>query len=160
MTDEMLALAQENQPGRGQQREFLKGTIEAIPLPDASVDVVISNCVVNLSATSPAVLAETDRVLKPGGRLGISGRRRRGPAHAAQRAARGSYVGCIAGALSTREYVAGLEAAGFEQIRSTHPSGGRRHARGDRQGGREERAERRGPQRSSSPEVEATEASC
>ena len=90
--------------------------IEQIPLPAGSVDVVISNCVINLSVDKPAVLTEIARVLRPGGRIGISDVVAEDDLSAADRAERGSYVGCIAGALSRAEYEAGLEAAGFEQI--------------------------------------------
>jgi arsenite methyltransferase len=117
MTDEMLALAQRNAAEAGIRNvHFLKGVIEAIPLPAASVDVVISNCVINLSVDKPAVLAEIGRVLKPGGRIGISDVVAEDRLTAAERAERGSYIGCIAGALSEGEYVAGLEAAGFEHV--------------------------------------------
>jgi len=117
MTDEMLALAQRNaHEAEVRNVHFLKGVIEAIPLPASSVDVVISNCVINLSVDKPAVLAEISRVLKPGGRIGISDIVAEDRLSAADRAERGSYVGCIAGALSQGEYEAGLEAAGFEQI--------------------------------------------
>jgi arsenite methyltransferase len=114
MTEEMLALARANaqQAGAGNVT-FLKGQIEAVPLPDASVDVVISNCVINLSTDKPAVLAEMFRVLVPGGRIGISDVVAEDHLSAADRAAAGSYVGCIAGALSKSEYLAGLAAAGF-----------------------------------------------
>ena len=117
MTDEMLALAQKNAAEAGVRNvHFLKGVIEQIPLPAESVDVVISNCVVNLSVDKPAVLSEIARVLKPGGRIGISDVVAEDRLTPAERAERGSYVGCIAGALSKAEYEAGLEAAGFEQI--------------------------------------------
>ena len=117
MTDEMLALARENQRKAGiENAEFLKGEIEHVPLPDNSVDVVISNCVVNLSTDKAAVLAETARVLRPGGRIGITDIVAEDRVTPEQRAERGSYVGCIAGALSRGEYVAGLEAAGFEDV--------------------------------------------
>jgi len=117
MTDEMLALAQQNAREAGVTNvHFLKGVIEEIPLPAASVDVVISNCVINLSVDKPAVLTEMARVLKPGGRIGISDVVAEDRLSAAERAARGSYVGCIAGALSKSEYEAGLEAAGFAQV--------------------------------------------
>jgi ubiquinone/menaquinone biosynthesis C-methylase UbiE len=117
MTDEMLALAQQNARDAAVTNvHFLKGYIEQIPLPAASVDVVISNCVINLSADKPAVLAEVGRVLKRGGRIGISDVVSEDALSPADRAERGSYVGCIAGALSRGEYEAGLEAAGFEQI--------------------------------------------
>ncbi len=117
MTDEMLALAMQNARDAGVSNvHFLKGVIEEIPLPAASVDVVISNCVINLSVDKPAVLTEIARVLRPGGRLGISDVVAEDRLTAQERAERGSYVGCIAGALSKGEYEAGLEAAGFEHI--------------------------------------------
>jgi SAM-dependent methyltransferase len=117
MTDEMLALAQQNARAAGVANvHFLKGVIEQIPLAAASVDVVISNCVINLSVDKPAVLTEIARVLRPGGRIGISDVVAEDRLTPEQRAERGSYVGCIAGALSKGEYAAGLEAAGFEQI--------------------------------------------
>ena len=114
MTDEMLELARANATAAGAANvEFRRGRIEALPLPDASVDVVISNCVVNLSPDKPAVLAEAFRVLVPGGRLGISDVVAEDRLTPAQRAERGSHVGCIAGALSVTEYREGLRAAGF-----------------------------------------------
>jgi SAM-dependent methyltransferase len=114
MTDEMLALARANAAAAGASNvEFLKGTIEAIPLPAGSVDVVISNCVINLSVDKPAVFAEMFRVLAPGGRIGVTDVVAEDGLTSAQRADRGSYVGCIAGALSRSEYLAGLAAAGF-----------------------------------------------
>jgi SAM-dependent methyltransferase len=117
MTDEMLALARSNAAEAGVRNAiFLKGVIEEIPLPADSVDVVISNCVVNLSTDKAAVLTEIARVLKPGGRIGISDVVAEDRLAAEERAERGSYVGCIAGALSKGEYEAGLEAAGFERI--------------------------------------------
>jgi arsenite methyltransferase len=117
MTDEMLTLAQQNAREAGVTNvHFLKGMIEEIPLPSSSVDVVISNCVINLSTEKPAVLTEMARVLKPRGRLGISDVVAEDRLSTAERAERGSHVGCIAGALSREEYVAGLEAAGFERI--------------------------------------------
>jgi len=117
MTDEMLALAQRNAREAGVGNvHFLKGMIEAIPLPADSVDVVISNCVINLSTDKPAVLTEIARVLKPGGRIGISDVVAEDRLSPEERAERGSYVGCIAGALSKGVYEAGLEAAGFEEI--------------------------------------------
>jgi arsenite methyltransferase len=117
MTDEMLALAQKNAAeAEVRNVHFLKGVIEQIPLPADSVDVVISNCVINLSVDKPAVLTEIARVLKPGGRIGISDVVAEDRLTPAERAERGSYVGCIAGALSKGEYEVGLEAAGFEQI--------------------------------------------
>jgi ubiquinone/menaquinone biosynthesis C-methylase UbiE len=117
MTDEMLALAVQNAREAGTANvHFLKGVIEEIPLPADSVDVVISNCVINLSTDKAAVLTEIARVLKPGGRIGISDVVAEDRLSADERAERGSYVGCIAGALAQGEYEAGLEAAGFEQV--------------------------------------------
>jgi arsenite methyltransferase len=117
MTDEMLALAQRNAAEAGAENvEFLKGQIEAIPMPASSVDVVISNCVVNLAADKPAVFREIARVLKPGGRIGITDVVAEDRLTPDERAERGSYVGCVAGALSQGEYVAGLEAAGFADV--------------------------------------------
>jgi len=110
MTDEMLDLAREN---AATNVEFLKGTIEDVPLPDRSVDVVISNCVINLSTDKPAVLAEMFRVLAPGGRISISDVVAEDHLSPAERATRGSRVGCIAGALSKTEYLDGLAVAGF-----------------------------------------------
>jgi arsenite methyltransferase len=116
MTDDMLELARANAAkAEAGNVEFLKGQIEDVPLPDGSVDVVISNCVINLSTDKPAVLAEMFRVLAPGGRLGISDIVAEDHLSAADRAAAGSYVGCIAGALSRSEYLAGLTAAGFAE---------------------------------------------
>ena len=126
MTDEMLELARRNAAEAGATNvEFRQGVIEAIPLPDASVDVVISNCVVNLSADKAAVLAEVARVLRPGGRIGISDVVADDSLTPDQRAERGSFVGCIAGALSFGEYRAGLTAVGLADIRitSTHAVG-------------------------------------
>ena len=123
MTDEMLALAQRNAAEAGATNvEFLKGTIEAVPLPADSVDVVISNCVVNLAADKPAVFREVARVLRPGGRLGITDIVAEDALTPEQRAERGSYVGCIAGALSFSEFEAGLRDAGLTGISltSTH----------------------------------------
>jgi arsenite methyltransferase len=117
MTDEMLALAQKNAGEANVSNvHFLKGVIEQIPLPANSVDVVISNCVINLSIDKPAVLAEISRVLKPGGRIGISDIVAEDHLTPEERAERGSFVGCIAGALSKSEYEAGLDAAGFEKV--------------------------------------------
>jgi SAM-dependent methyltransferase len=117
MTDEMLALARQNaREAEVANVHFLKGVIEEIPLPAGSVDVVISNCVINLSTDKAAVLTEIARVLVPGGRIGISDVVAEDGLSAAERAERGSFVGCIAGALSKGEYEAGLEAAGFERI--------------------------------------------
>jgi len=117
MTDEMLALAQRNaREAEITNVHFLKGMIERIPLPAESVDVVISNCVINLSTDKPAVLTEIARVLRPGGRIGISDVVAEDRLASDERAERGSYVGCIAGALSRGEYVAGLEAVGFAEV--------------------------------------------
>jgi arsenite methyltransferase len=114
MTDDMLTLARANAAKAGAGNvEFRKGEIEALPLPDASVDVVISNCVINLSTDKPAVLGEMFRVLVPGGRIGITDVVAEDQLSPAERAAAGSYVGCIAGALSRAEYLDGLETAGF-----------------------------------------------
>jgi arsenite methyltransferase len=117
MTDEMLALAQRNARDAGVANvHFLKGVIEEIPLPAESVDVVISNCVINLSTDKAAVLTEIARVLKPGGRVGVSDVVAEDRLSPSERAQRGSYVGCIAGALSKTEYEAGLAAAGLEAV--------------------------------------------
>jgi arsenite methyltransferase len=117
MTEEMLELARRNAAEAGIANvTFLQGLIEEIPLPDASVDVVISNCVINLSTDKPSVLREIGRVLRPGGRIGISDIVAEDRLEPAQRAERGSYVGCIAGALSTSEYTDGLRAAGFDDV--------------------------------------------
>jgi arsenite methyltransferase len=117
MTDEMLALARRNAAdAKVNNAVFLKGVIEEIPLPSESVDVVISNCVINLSTDKPAVLREIGRVLRPDGRIGISDVVAEDRLQPAERATRGSYVGCIAGALSKTEYERGLAAAGFGQI--------------------------------------------
>jgi arsenite methyltransferase len=124
MTTEMVQLARANAARAGASNvEFLQGSIEAVPLPDASVDVIISNCVINLSTDKPAVFAEAFRVLRPGGRLGVTDVVAEDDLTATQRTERGSYVGCIAGALSTREYRDGLAAAGFIDITitPTHP---------------------------------------
>ena len=117
MTDEMLALARENQrKADARNVEFLKGTIEAIPLPDDSVDVIISNCVINLSSDKDAVLREAFRVLKPGGRFAVSDVVVRGAVPPEIRRSMELWVGCIAGALEEREYAAKLQAAGFTDI--------------------------------------------
>src|SRR6204780_5029722 len=117
MTDEMLALARENQNKAGIQNvEFLKGEIENIPLPDDSVDVVISNCVINLSADKDRVLAEAFRVLRPGGRFAVSDVVTRGEISPQIRQSVLLWVGCVAGALDEGEYRSKLAAAGFEQI--------------------------------------------
>ena len=117
MTDEMLALARENQKKAGVENvEFLKGEIENIPLPDNSVDVIISNCVINLSADKDRVLREAFRVLKPGGRFAVSDVVVRGDVPAAIRKNMELWVGCVAGALGDTEYRDKLQAAGFEQV--------------------------------------------
>ncbi len=117
MTDEMLALARENQQRAGVANvEFLKGEIEAIPLPDASVDVIISNCVINLSADKDRVLHEAFRVLRPGGRFAVSDVVTKGEVEPQIRSSVLAWVGCIAGALDEGEYRAKLAAAGFEDV--------------------------------------------
>ena len=117
MTDEMLTLARENAARAGANNvHFLKGLIEEIPLDTASVDVVISNCVVNLSPEKDRVLAEIARVLRPGGRIGISDVVAEDRLTPADRAERGSHVGCVAGALSESEYRDGLEAVGLTDV--------------------------------------------
>jgi SAM-dependent methyltransferase len=120
MTDEMLALARRNAAeANATNVEFLKGHIEAIPLPAGSIDVVISNCVVNLAADKPAVFAEIARVLRPGGRIGITDIVADDALSPAERAERGSYAGCIAGALSVSEFTDGLRAAGLADVSVT-----------------------------------------
>ena len=120
MTDEMLALARRNAAEAGATNvEFLKGRIEAIPLPAESVDVVISNCVVNLAADKPAVFGEIARVLRPGGRVGVTDIVADDRLTPEERAARGSYVGCIAGALTMQEFEAGLRDAGLADVSVT-----------------------------------------
>ena len=117
MTDEMLALAEENKRKAGVANvEFLKGQIESIPLPDNSVDVIISNCVINLSANKDRVLREAFRVLKPGGRLAVSDVVTKGAMPPEIRKNVLLWVGCVAGALEENEYRGKLAAAGFEQI--------------------------------------------
>jgi SAM-dependent methyltransferase len=126
MTDEMLALAERNRAEAGVDNAiFLKGAVEDVPLPAGSVDVVISNCVINLSVDKPRVFTEMARVLRPGGRIGISDVVVDDDLTPGQRAERGSYAGCIAGALSFSEYRAGLQAAGFHgiSITPTHRAG-------------------------------------
>jgi arsenite methyltransferase len=123
MTDEMLELALRNKQEAGAENvEFLKGYIEAVPLPAETIDVVISNCVINLSTDKPSVFAEMFRILRRGGRIGVTDVVADDALTPADRAERGSYVGCIAGALSFSEYRDGLEAAGFTDISvdSTH----------------------------------------
>jgi SAM-dependent methyltransferase len=117
MTDEMLTLARRNATEAGATNvEFLRGEIESIPLPAGSIDVVISNCVVNLAADKAAVFREIARVLVPGGRIGIADIVADDGLTPAERAERGSYVGCIAGALTTGEYEEGLRSAGLTEI--------------------------------------------
>jgi arsenite methyltransferase len=131
MTDEMLELARENQRKAGATNvEFLKGYIEDVPLRDGTVDVIISNCVINLAADKDAVFREMHRVLKAGGRVGVSDVVADDSLTPAERAMRGSYVGCIAGALSFVEYRTGLEAVGFTgiDIIKTHEVGDGMHA--------------------------------
>jgi arsenite methyltransferase len=120
MTDEMLALARRNAAEAGVENvEFLKGKIEDVPLPVASVDVVISNCVINLSGDKPRVLREAYRVLKPGGRFAVSDVVIDGPVPASLRTLMESWVGCIAGALERAEYESALRAAGFVDVEIT-----------------------------------------
>jgi arsenite methyltransferase len=120
MTEEMLALAIQNRDEAGATNvEFLKGYIEDVPLPANTVDVIISNCVINLSTDKPSVFSEMHRILRPGGRIGISDVVAENDLTAAERAERGSYVGCIAGALSFAEFEEGLQAAGFAEISIT-----------------------------------------
>jgi arsenite methyltransferase len=120
MTDEMLELARRNATAAAATNvQFLKGYIEEVPLPDRSVDVIISNCVINLSADKPRVFAEMARVLRPGGRLGISDIVAGDDLTPTQRAERGSWAGCIAGDLSFGEYEADLRRAGFMDVRLT-----------------------------------------
>ena len=116
MTDDMLSLARQNQRKAGATNvEFLKGTIESIPLPDSSVDVIISNCVINLSVDKDAVLREAFRVLKPGGRFAVSDIVIRGAVPAEIRRSLELWVGCVAGALHDDEYVSKLQTAGFTE---------------------------------------------
>ena len=126
MTDEMLELARRNAAAAGAANvEFIKGTIEALPLADASVDVVISNCVINLAADKAAVFGEIARVLRPNGRVGVSDVVVDDRLSVAEREERGSFAGCVAGALSFTEYAAGLERAGLVdiEITATHAVG-------------------------------------
>jgi SAM-dependent methyltransferase len=124
MTDEMLTLAIENARQAGASNvEFLKGCIEAVPLPAGTIDVIISNCVINLSTDKPRVFTEMARVLRPGGRIGISDVIADNDLSSEQRAERGSHVGCIAGALSFEEYEEGLVAAGFDDVSITTTNG-------------------------------------
>jgi arsenite methyltransferase len=120
MTDEMLALAQRNAADAGATNvEFIRGHIEEVPLPAESVDVIISNCVINLAADKPAVFREIARVLKPGGRMGITDIVAEDRLSAEERAERGTYVGCIAGALSFSDFRTGLEAVGLTDVSVT-----------------------------------------
>jgi len=120
MTDEMLALAQRNAAEAGATNvEFVRGTIESIPLPAESVDVVISNCVINLAADKPAVFREIARVLRPGGRMGVTDIVAEDRLTPQERAERGSYAGCIAGALSVSEFRTGLETVGLTDVSVT-----------------------------------------
>jgi SAM-dependent methyltransferase len=131
MTDEMLDLARRNAAEAGATNvDFVKGTIEDVPLPDASVDVVISNCVINLAADKTAVFREIARVLRPGGRMGVSDIVADDLLTPAQRADRGSFVGCIAGALSFREFRTGLRGVGLVdvEIEPTHAVADGMHA--------------------------------
>jgi arsenite methyltransferase len=117
MTPEMLDLARRNAAEAGATNvEFVEGNIEAIPLPDSSVDVIISNCVINLSPDKPAVFAEMFRVLRPGGRIGVSDVVTEDRLTEAERLERGSFVGCIAGALPLGQYESGLRTAGFTDV--------------------------------------------
>ena len=128
MTDEMLELARRNAAEAGATNvSFVKGTIEAIPLPDASVDVVISNCVINLAADKPAAFREIARVLRRGGRVGVSDVVAADELTPTERAERGGYTECVSGALSFAEYTAGLRAAGLDAIEivATHEVGDR-----------------------------------
>ena len=130
-TAEMLDLARRNATEAGVDNvEFLEGTIDAVPLPDASVDVIISNCVVNLAADKQAVFTEMNRLLRPGGRIGVSDVVTEDRLSDAERAERGSYVGCIAGALTVAAYRAGLATAGFTDVSIdfTHAVGDGVHA--------------------------------
>jgi arsenite methyltransferase len=131
MTDDMLALARRNAADAGATNvEFVKGTIEAMPLDAASVDVVISNCVINLAADKPAVFREVARVLRPGGRVAVSDIVAEDVLSEAERRERGSWAGCVAGALSFAEYTAGLNAAGLVDIEivPTHAVADRMHS--------------------------------
>ena len=130
-TPEMLELARRNAVEAGADNvEFLEGRIDAVPLPDGAVDVIISNCVVNLAVDKPAVFTEMYRLLRPGGRIGISDVVTEDRLSVAERAERGSYVGCIAGALAVSDYRAGLEAAGLVDVSIdfTHEVGDGVHA--------------------------------
>ncbi len=124
MTDEMLELARRNQTEAGIENvEFLKGEIEAIPLPDNSIDVIISNCVINLSVDKPGVFREAHRVLKPGGRFAVTDIVTTRPFTEEEQSDLASWTGCLAGALYREDFVAGLEQAGFREVEMevTHP---------------------------------------
>jgi ubiquinone/menaquinone biosynthesis C-methylase UbiE len=117
MTDEMLELARSNQAETGLENvEFLKGEIEAIPLPDDSIDVIISNCVINLSVDKPGVFAEAHRVLRPGGRFAVTDIVTTRPFTKEEQSDLASWTGCLAGALYKDDFVAGLEGAGFHDV--------------------------------------------
>jgi arsenite methyltransferase len=147
MTDDMLTLARQNAATAGAANvEFRKGHIEDVPLPDAAVDVVISNCVINLSVDKPAVLAEMFRVLVPGGRIGIADVVAEDHLTPADRAAAGSHVGCIAGALSRAEYLAGLAVAGFTDASVTFTTRAARDAFGHHPRGQARRQSRLRPE--------------
>jgi SAM-dependent methyltransferase len=129
MTDEMLALARENQAKAGVENvEWLKGNIEDIPLPAGSVDVVISNCVINLSADKPKVIREAGRVLKPGGRFAVSDVIADEDMDEATRADMQAFTGCIAGALTRREFEHALSDAGFADVEITETHRVHEHA--------------------------------
>lgn len=131
MTDEMLALANKHKAEAGVDNvEFRKGLIEDVPLDDGTVDVIISNCVINLSTDKPAVFAEMYRVLKPGGRIGITDVVSEDSLSQEERLERGSWVGCVAGALSFGDYETGLAAAGFTEvsIEPTHAVADKMHS--------------------------------
>ena len=147
MTEEMLSLAQRNAEEAGVRNAvFLRGIIEDVPLPADSVDVVISNCVINLSTDKPAVFAELARVLKPGGRIGISDVVAEDRLSPEERAERGSHVGCIAGALSKGEYEAAVRGGRLRgRLGGVHARGRRRHPRRDRQSQTACRRGRRAP---------------
>ena len=129
MTDEMLELARGNARKAGLWNvEFLKGEIEAVPLPDASVDVVISNCVINLSGDKPRVLREAARVLRPGGRFAVSDVVADEDMDEATRSDMQQWTGCVSGALTRRQYEQGLRAAGFEHVEITETHRVHEHA--------------------------------
>jgi arsenite methyltransferase len=161
MTEEMLALARANAAERGvTNAHFLRGQIEDIPLPADSVDVVISNCVINLSTDKPAVFRELARVVKLGGRLGISDVVAEDSLTPDERAERGSYVGCIAGALSKTEYLEGLTAVGFDDVSIEFTYEAADGMYGAIVKGRKPAAEATRPNRSKSLPVAATSGGC